>query len=174
MDGGPPTARRPEDGIECFDGPAPEVRDARGSTILRLVWTILFPWIGPATHWFTLGRVRSDFWELSGVLLWPAVFCVVGMYFAQQDRKHVSRVAGGRPVTDGTLSVHWGLSAASLVALAIFEGGMVVAMSIYRWNRHERDISVYLFKLCLVIYVAHVVLAIVARHVLRRLEEPVE
>jgi len=47
-------------------------------------------------------------------------------------------------------------------------------MSIYRWNKGERHIAAYLFKLCLVVYVAHVVLAFLARHTLLRLEQAPE
>lgn len=162
--------RRPEDGVAYLDDPAEASRRSAGAALLGSAWTLVFPLIGPVGYWLALGSRRSDVWELAGVLVWPGGFCVLGMYFAHRDREHARRVAGAGPATDRAIRLHARASAASLVVLAIFEAGMAIAISTWRWNVHERDIASGIFKICVGTYVLHALLALGARRVLRRVE----
>jgi len=172
MDGNASGTRRPEDGVAYLEDPIEASRRSIGAALLGIAWTLIFPWIGPVGYWLTLGPRRSDFWELSGVLVWPGVFCVVGMYLAHLDREHARRIAAKGPATDRALKRHARASATSLVVLAIFEAGMVLAISTWRWNSNEHDIAVGIFKFCIAAYVLHALLALGARHVLRRIDRP--
>ncbi|MHC5057407.1 MAG: hypothetical protein ACYTKD_22260 [Planctomycetota bacterium] len=169
MDGRAPTTRRPEDGVGHLEGPADASRGGGvGSALLGVAWTVIFPWLGPAGYWYTLGRFWSDFWELTGFLVWPGVFCLIGVYLATLDRERVRRVAGEDDRVERALRVHGRLSTMSLFVLAAFEGAMVLVMSTWRWNRDERYIEADIFKFCLAAYVLHVAVSLLARRALRR------
>jgi len=166
-----PTTRRPEDGVAYLEDPTDASRRSVGAALLGIAWKLVFPWIGPVGYWLALGPRRSDVWELAGVLVLPAILCLVGMYFAHLDREHARRIAAKGPATDRALKLHARASAASLVMLAVFEAGMVIAISTWRWNEHERDIASGIFNICIAAYVLHAALALGARHILRRIEK---
>jgi len=128
--------------------------------------SVVLPWVGPFIQVLAAPDRRDDFGELAGVLLWPAVYVVVGMFLTSLRRSAIHGAEKGS--AERALRICSALSTAGLVCLAVFEAGMVIVISMFRYNPNERDIAWMLLRYSLVAYVLHLLLSGLALAMLRR------
>lgn len=121
----------------------------------------LLPFLGPLLQYLS-DSGRSDFTELASVLLWPALYVVIGLYVLSLHRASLWKSSDRTPRATRLLEWYRSLSIAGLVFFALFEAGMVIAISTWRWNPHERDIAVGIFKFCAGSYGMYLLMSLLA------------
>jgi len=136
--------------------------DTRGETKLNwpawILLDLLLPWIAPlVTLWFS--SRRNDLAEILGVLAWPGIFLAVGAYVISSSER---RLAALDP-TRNSFRGYGQLARTALALLTAFEAAIVVTVSIWRWNPHERDVAIVFFSACGVLFASYAVTSLFSR-----------
>ena len=116
---------------------------------------LVFPFLGPFIHLVIASRGRSDFEELLGMLIWPAIYVVVGLHLCGCRR---DRVLGTCPdvALRNQMRSYAALSALSLIFLAVFEAGCVILWSAILYGNAP---ALFLAGVCAVAWAGSVIVS---------------
>ena len=135
---------------------------------LDLIVALILPLAGPLAYYLVVPDRRSDLAELTGVILWPAIYFFVGVYFVGQTCEKLKRETEDWTSPSVFLKLYQWLSNVGLAMLAVFEGATVIAASEWRWNYKSNETAVMVSYYAVGFYLAYATCTILAALTKRR------